>query len=226
MEKMDRYARQFADAMKRTGMRNTTVASYLGGQVQVANVSHWRTGRRGIPRDHAVAIGVLLGIAPEKISKAYDLEVRAKTALNSMAAQGSRTGVVADGYVAVERIEQFGAMDLHNRLVLPEMLVRRELGMIPVENVQWTILQSQIMEPEIKRHSLLLVDVTIRDLAQVVDNGIYAYTLWGRADVRRIVIHKDAWSLKGGGARDRDMIRISENESSNIKIIGAVVGWL
>lgn len=225
MEKMDKYARAFAEAMERTSMRNTTVAAYLGGTVMVNNISHWRTGRRGIPKEHAFAVGTLLNVPPEKISKAYDQQQRAQLALNSLAAHGARTAVTTEGYVAIERIENFSPADSVSRMVLPELLVRRELGMVPIEHVRWTVMQTRAMEPEIKRHALLLVDITACQLSHVLDGGIYACLLWGRPDVRRIVIRRETWSLQGAGP-DTECVDIGEADREQLKIVGAVAGWL
>lgn len=225
MEKMDKYSRAFSDAMDRTNMRNKTVATYLGGTIQVNNISHWRTGRRGIPKEYALALGTLLNIAPEKISKAYDQEHRAQTALNAMAAHGARTGIASEGYVAIEHIENFSPFDNVSRVVLPELLVRRELGMTPIEHVRWTILQTRTMEPEIKRHALLLVDTTINQPEHVLDGGIYAYLLWGRPDIRRISIRRGMWSLQGG-MPEAERVELGEADRADLEIVGAVVGWL
>ena len=67
---MDKYARTFAEAMDFTGTRNTIVAAHA--RVGSNNVSQWRTGRRPIPAERAVAIAALLGVAPESISEAYE----------------------------------------------------------------------------------------------------------------------------------------------------------
>lgn len=225
MDKVDKYGRAFAEAMDKTRMRNTTVAAYLGGKVIVSNISHWRNGRRGIPKEHALALGTLLNVPPERISKAYDQQLRAQSAMNAMAAMGAKTGVVSEGYVAVEPIENFSPADSVTRIVLPELLVRRELGMTPIEHIRWTIQQSKTMEPEIQRHGLLLVDVTICQLDHVADGGIYAYTLWGRPDVRRIKIRRNTWSFVGSEP-ETERVDITEVDFPNLRIMGAVVGWL
>lgn len=222
---MDKYAKAFADAMEEKGMRNTTVAAYLGSTISVGNVSHWRTGRRGIPKEHAVAVGTLLELPPETISKAYEQQFRAQSALNTMAVQGSRTGLVSEGYVAIERLTDFGHEEGNARIVLPELLVRRELGMTPIENVRWTVQLSRSMEPELKRHALLLIDVTVSEHAHVLDGGIYAFTLWDRPEVRRLAIRRGMWSLVGGG-QDNAGLELPKSDLLHLKVYGAVVGWL
>lgn len=222
---MDKYAKVFADAMEDKSMRNTTVAAYLGSAITVGNVSHWRTGRRGVPKEHAVAVGTLLELPPEQISKAYEQQLRAQSALNTMAVQGSRTGIVSEGYVAIERLTDFGREEGTARIVLPELLVRRELGMTPIEHVRWAVQLSRVMEPEIKRHALLLIDVTVSNHAHVLDGGIYAFTLWDRPEVRRVEVRRDMWSLTGG-IQNAERVQLPKSDLAHFKVCGAVVGWL
>jgi len=222
---MDKYAQAFADAMEVTGMRNTTVASYLGGAIVPANVSHWRTGRRGIPKEHAPAVGILLSVPPESISKAYDQQLRAAEAMTTMAAHGARTGVVAEGYVALERMSGFGQGEGSDRLVLPELLVRRELGATAIEHVRWVLQQSRSMEPEIRRHALLLIDISARQPQNIVDGGLYAVRLWDHTDIRRVQRRRDGWTL-ATNSEDSERMHIGAKDSQNFAVLGAVVGWL
>jgi Peptidase S24-like len=222
---VDKYAKQFADAMERKGMRNTTVAAYLGGMVTPNNVSHWRTGRRGIAKDHAHALAILLDVPAERISKVYDQELRATTALAAMAAHGARTGVAAEGYVAIDLLEGFSGTDGANRIVLPEWLVRRELGAIPIEHLRWALQPSRAMEPDIKRHALVLVDTRIQQDSQVVDGGLYAFSLWGHPDIRRLRIGKDGWTLLANSS-DVERMRVTQAERASFRLFGEIVGCL
>lgn len=222
---MDRYAQAFAQAMLETGVRNTTVAAYLGGSINYSNVSQWRTGRRPIPAEYAPALAVLLNVPPESISKAFDQGMRAQSALTAMAAQGARTGVVSEGYVAIDRLVELGRHDGLSRIVLPEFLVRRKVGLTPLPHVRWAFQPSRTMEPEIERHALVLIDDSVVHRDQVIDGGIYAYTLWGRPDIRRIAIRREAWSLIGNG-REIERMEVPESDLTNLQVLGAVVGWL
>lgn len=221
---MDKYAQAFADAMNETGVRNTTVAAQLEG-IGYNNVSQWRTGRRPIPADHAPAIAALLDVPPERISKAYARRMHAESARMAMASGSPDRGIVPTEHVAIHHLPGFGRGDGCERILLPEFIVRRELGPTAIENVRWAVQLSRAMEPEIKRFALVLVDTSISTHEDVVDGGIYAYTLWGRPDIRRLLVRRDAWSLVGqGGGSER--IDVSAADLSNIRIHGAVTGWL
>lgn len=224
-QQMDKYAQAFATAMQETGVRNTTVAVYLGGSINYSNVSQWRTGRRPIPAEYAPALSVLLNVPPEAISKAYDQGLRAQSALTTMAVQGARTGVVSEGYVAIDRMSDLGRSDGPARIVLPEFLVRRKIGLTPLSHLRWAFQPSRTLEPEIERHALVLIDTSICQREQVIDGGIYAYTLWGRPDIRRLTIRRNAWSLMGNG-KEIERMEVPEADLDNLQVLGTVVGWL
>jgi DNA-binding transcriptional regulator YdaS (Cro superfamily) len=224
-QQLDKYAQAFAHAMLETGVRNTTVAAYLGGSINYSNVSQWRTGRRPIPAEYAPALAVLLNVTPESISKAFDQGLRAQSALTTMAAQGVRTGVVSEGYVAIDRLGELGRGDGPSRIVLPDFLIRRKIGLTPLTEVRWAFQPSRTMEPEIERHALVLIDASVCQHHQVIDGGIYAYTLWGRPDIRRVTIRRNAWSLMGNG-REIERMEVPETDLANLHVLGAVVGWL
>jgi DNA-binding transcriptional regulator YdaS (Cro superfamily) len=222
---LDKYALAFAQAMQETGVRNTTVASYLGGSINYSNVSQWRTGRRPIPAEYAPALAVLLNVPPESISKAFDQGLRAQSALTTMAAQGARTGMVSEGYVAIDRLTEMGRSDGPSRIVLPDFLVRRKAGLTPMPHIRWAFQPSRTMEPEIERHALVLIDASVVQREQVLDGGIYAYTLWGRPDIRRVTIRREAWSLVGNG-REIERMEVPEADLANLQVLGLVLGWL
>jgi DNA-binding transcriptional regulator YdaS (Cro superfamily) len=224
-QQMDKYAQTFAQAMQETGVRNTTVATYLGGSINYSNVSQWRTGRRPIPAEYAPALAVLLNVTPESISKAFDQGLRAQSALTTMAVQGARTGTVSEGYVAIDRLGELCRSEGPSRIVLPDFLVRRKIGLTALADVRWAFQPSRTMEPEIERHALVLIDASICEHHQVIDGGIYAYTLWGRPDIRRIMIRRNAWSLMGNG-REIERMEVPETDLANLHVLGAVVGWL
>ncbi len=222
---MDKYALAFAQAMQETGVRNTTVAAYLGGSINYSNVSQWRTGRRPIPAEYAPALSVLLNVSPESISKAFDQGMRAQSALTTMAVQGARTGMVSEGYVALDRLIELGRSDGPARIVLPDFLIRRKVGLTPLTHLRWAFQPSRTMEPEIERHALVLIDTSIAQCDQVIDGGIYAYTLWGRPDIRRVTVRRDAWLLMGNG-REIERMEVPEADLANLQVLGVVVGWL
>jgi len=49
----------------------------------------------------------------------------------------------------------------------------------------------------IRRNALVLVDTSVTRHEDVVDGGLYAYTLWGRPDIRRFLPRRDGWLLVG-----------------------------
>ena len=216
---MNRYNAVFAQAMEATGTRNTAVVAHLGNRVSASDVSNWRVGRRPIPAEHAPAVGALLNVPPEQISQAFERMVLAGFTVQP---GGSR---VTAGHVALDKLEAFGAEEGPARIVLPEFLVRPRIGLAPLSNIRWTLQPSQAMEPEIKRHALTLLDVTVTQQALVMDGGTYAYTLWGRPDIRRIIIRRDVWSLVRHG-NDAQSTLVSEDDLQHLRILGAVVGWI
>ena len=221
---MDRYARAFAEAMDSTGTRNITVAAHA--RVGSNNVSLWRTGRRPIPAERAVAIAALRGVAPERISEGYERLLHAGyTPPHKTLSIGSRTGASPVDHVTIERLAEFGHAEGATRILLPDFLARRKIGPAAIEEVRWTFQPSHAMEPEIERHALVLVDITVTQHDQVVDGGTYAYSLWGRPDIRRLLIRRDHWLVLGHG-KDAEYTEVQASELSNLKIFGAVLGAL
>lgn len=220
---MNKYAQAFAQAMDATGTRNTAVASHAG--VLENNVSQWRTGRRPIPAERAVAVSALLGVPPERISEAYERLLLAGYSAPAMPVQNLREDAVPAGHVAIERLEDFGRPEGPAHILLPEFLSHRKIGLTPMEHVRWTLHPSRAMEPEIDRHALVLVDITACSHEHVVDGGIYAYTLWGRPDIRRVLIRKNSWSVACYG-KDADSTDVPDSDLGNLHIFGAVIGSL
>jgi DNA-binding transcriptional regulator YdaS (Cro superfamily) len=216
---MNQYTAAFAQAMEATGTRNTAVVAHLANRVSPTDVSNWRVGRRPIPAEHAPAVAALLNIDPTSISAAYERMVVAGL---STASQGAKA---ITGHVSLDRLEDFGHIEGSARIVLPEFLVRPRIGPTPIASIRWTLQPSLAMAPEIKRNALILLDVTASQQAHVVDGGTYAYTLWGRPDVRRILIRRDAWLLAQFG-NDSDHTFIPEADLEHLRILGAVVGWI
>lgn len=221
---MDKYARTFAEAMDNSGTRNTTVAAHA--RVGSNNVSQWRTGRRPIPAERAVAIAALVGVAPESISEGYERLLHAGyTPPHKTSSLASRTGAAPVDHVTIERLTEFGHADGPARILLPDFLARRKIGLNAIEEVRWTLQPSHAMEPDIDRHALVLVDITATRHEQVVDGGTYAYSLWGRPDIRRLLIRRDHWLVVGYG-KDAEYTEVQASELQNLRIFGAVLGAL
>ena len=91
--------------------------------------------------------------------------------------------------------------------------------------LRWTLQPSIAMEPEIRQGVLVFIDTSVNRHDQVVDRGIYAYILWGRPDIRRIQVRRDAWALSCA-SREADATMISEAELDQVSLLGAVVGWI
>ncbi len=125
----------------------------------------------------------------------------------------------------IERLEGFSHLEGTSRVALPEFLVRPKIGLTRMESLRWTVQPSLAMEPDIRQNALVLVDMSVSQQAHVVDRGLYAYTLWDRPDIRRIVIRRDAWSLCCGG-KDADSTEVSESDLEHLRVLGAVIGWI
>lgn len=220
---MDHYAQAFADAMQRSGMRNTALAAHLTS-IGYNNIAQWKTGRRPIPAEHAVKVAGLLGVPPESISEPYDRLLRAG-AIQAPAPETSDAEEELPGHVGIERLEDFGRLEGPERIWLPDFVLRREIGLTPVERIRWGVQPLRSMEPEIPRNALVLVDITANSTGHVVDSGIYVYSLWGRTDIRRIVTRRDGWTLIGGGG-EIERIPLALDELDALRILGAVIWWI
>jgi Peptidase S24-like len=220
---MNKYSQTFADAMERTGIRNTVVAAHVG-KIGYNNIAQWRTGRRPIPAEHAPKVAALLGVPPESISESYDRLMQSGAILPDAAGPGTRSSPPAR-HVIISQLEGFGRAEEPDRIWLPESVVKRKLGLIAVENVRWAVQLSWAMEPEIERHALVLVDITADRHEEVLDGGLYVYSLWGRPDIRRVAIRRDTWELIGSN-QEVERITVGEGELSHLHLFGAVVGWL
>lgn len=220
---MDKYAQTLADAMDQTGAKNTAVAALLGEDFPYSNVSLWRTGRRPLPAEHAPAVAVFLGVPPERISRAYEQQLRAETVRRTMSVQMSVAEALLTEHVVIERLDDFGPQEGPARIALPELVVRRELGMTPIDHIRWTVQRYRAMEQSIKRQSIVLIDISATDLGAVLDGGTYAYKLWDRPDIRQFSIHRDTWTL-GGTNKEIPSTELRVADLPNLKIFGTVVG--
>jgi DNA-binding transcriptional regulator YdaS (Cro superfamily) len=223
VDTQDKYARTLTEAMDAAGIKNVDVAKVAS--VGSNNVAHWRAGRRPVPADRAMAIAALLGVPPERISKAFDLKHRGQSAMKLPALRNTEYGPCPDGHLIIQQLEGFGRPDGLSCLWVPEIMLRREAGLIPLENLRWTTQHSRTMEPTIKRQAIVLLDITSTQHEHVVDGGIYAFTLYGRPDIRRFTIRRDEWALTGQ-APDVDRTVVHPDELDELRIFGAVIGWL
>lgn len=220
---MNAYTANFNAAMQATGTRNRALVAALNNRVSSSDISSWRAGRRPIPAEHAPVIAAVLGMPPERISEAYERLLLA--GLPPQAAADSQAYGLVSGHLTIHRLEGFGHFNGPPRIVIPELIARPRIGMTALSALRWTLQPSIAMEPEIRQGTLAFVDTSIRLHEQVVDQGIYAYMLWGRPDIRRILVRRDAWALSCSN-KNADATNVPEAELDHITLLGAVVGWI
>jgi transcriptional regulator with XRE-family HTH domain len=138
---------------------------------------------------------------------------------------GHHDDEVPAGHVSLERLPGFGPADGPARILLPEFLVQKKIGMSHITDVRWAINPTPAMEPKIERHAVILVDVTQCRLNEAVDGETYAYILWGRPDVRRLLHRREHWSLVGFG-KGADSTDVYKDDLDSLEIFGTVVGVL
>ncbi|MFZ5638565.1 MAG: hypothetical protein ACOY82_18455 [Pseudomonadota bacterium] len=220
---MSAYTDNFNAAMQATGTRNRTLVAALNNRISSSDISSWRTGRRPIPAEHAPVVANVLGIPPERISEAYERLLIA--GLPVQAAADSQSHGLISGHLTIHRLEGFGHFGGPPRIVIPELIARPRIGMTSFAALRWTLQPSIAMEPEIRQGVMVFIDTDIRRHDQVVDRGIYAYVLWGRPDIRRILVRRDAWALSCAD-KEADATIIPEAELDQVSLLGAVVGWI
>lgn len=129
------------------------------------------------------------------------------------------------GHVRLERVPQLGTLDAPLFAVFPDFVLRPKLGAVPLDAVRWGVMPTAAMEPAIARGAAVALDVSRCTREQVADGEVYAYTLNGRADIRRILIRKDHWTLAGPG-RGGDSRDVYLSDLAGLQILGAVVAVL
>ena len=214
---MDSYTQAFAEAIQTAGMRNDYIALKTG--VSSNQVSQWRRGRRPIPAQYAPNLGALLAVPPERISVAYARLVEAGVMAEAMEIP------VPKGHVRIPRLADFGRPDALDDCYLPEFVVRQKIGATPIEHVRWTLQPSQALAPQIERDALVLIDTRVTKHADVVDGANYVFTLWGRPDIRRILIRRDLWLLTKYNS-ETERTDVYETDLTHLNLFGLVVGWL
>lgn len=220
---MNKYTEAFVAAMDHTRIRSRTLAAEVG-TISDNSVAQWRSGRRPIPAEYAVKLAHLLNVPPESISQPYDRLLQSGVIASGADRPDAWTNPPA-GHAMLERLPGFGRAGEQEHLWLPELMLRRELGATPVDNIRWAMQQSRTMEPEIKRHAVVLVDTSATRLEDVVDGSVYAYSLWGRSDIRRVSIRRDSWVLVGDN-EERARTPVPITELSELQLLGMVVGCL
>ena len=220
---MNKYTEAFVAAMDHSRIRSRTLAAQVG-TFSDNSVAQWRSGRRPIPAEYAVKIAKVLGVRPESVSEPYDRLLQCGVITSSAGAPQAWANPPA-GHAVIERLPGFCRADEQEHIWLPERMLRRELGATPVENVRWVTQQSRTMEPEIKRHGVVLVDISATRLEDVVDGGVYAYSLWERSDIRRVAIRRDSWVFVGDN-EERARTPVPIAELSELQLLGMVIGWL
>jgi len=129
------------------------------------------------------------------------------------------------GHIEIEVLPGFGQQDGPTTILLPDFLLKRKIGMTALANVRWALNPSRAMEPEIERGQLVLVDVAQSNLAELIDGNTYAYTLWGRPDIRRVLHRRDHWSVVGFG-KGAESTDVYKDDQDSLDILGAIVGAL
>jgi len=219
MPTIDKYTRAFIDAMDATRTRNSEVAKRAG--VVDNYVSQWRTGRRPIPAGRAPAVAEMLGVPPERISEPYERLLLS----GCIPRDGIGAGTVPSGHLAIDRLHAFDYGDGPGFILLPEFLVRQKIGMAPADEIRWTFQPNDSMLPLIPAQTVVLVDVRTLTQDRVIDGGIYAFTLFGRPHIRRILIRREGWLLCMQDS-DRDRILVEEPATQDLVLRGVVAGWL
>lgn len=216
---MSNYAAAFVKAMASSGVSNARVVEEVGRAISPANVSHWRHGRRPIPAEYAPALGRLLKIEPESISEAYARLLQAQS-------DAEQARPAMPGHVTLDRLEGFGPIGGGpQHVVVPDFLIQPRIGRVDLCDVRWTFQPSTAMAPAIERDAFILVDASIKSLDRIVDRGVYAYVLWGRPDIRRVLIRRDGFAL-ACFSNDADHTFVPKEDIASLELLGAVVDWI
>lgn len=129
------------------------------------------------------------------------------------------------GHVRLERVPQLGALESPFFVVFPDFVLRDKVGGVALEHLRWGLVPTGAMEPALARNAAIAIDVSKCTREDVIDGDVYAYTLAGRPDVRRIRIRKDHWTLAGPG-RGGDSRDVYLSDLPALHVLGAVVALL
>lgn len=216
---IDQFSAALAAALDRSPLTNTEIADRIG--VNYPNViSQWKVGGRPVPARHAPRLAALLGVRPESISAAY-----ARLSEEGCIPTYTDVDAVPPGHVLIDRLHGFGRENAPSYAVLPMFVVEMKVGKTPIEHVRWVLQPTGAMAPTIAQGALVLIDSTKSSHSDVVDGGVYAYELYGRPYVRRIILGRDSWSLCGHDASSERVV-LKASDLEDLHIHGAVLGWL
>jgi DNA-binding transcriptional regulator YdaS (Cro superfamily) len=216
---VDRYSAALSAALDGSPLTTVEIAERIG--VNYPNViSQWKGGGRPVPARHAAKLAALLGVRPESISAAY-----ARLSEEGCLPAYTDVDAVPPGHVLIDRLHGFGRENAPSYAVLPMFVAEMKVGKTPIEHVRWVLQPTGAMSPTILQGALVLIDSTKSSHSEVVDGGLYAYELYGRPYVRRIVFGRDSWSLCGHDASSERVV-LKSGDLDDLHIHGAVLGWL
>lgn len=214
---VDQYSAALATALDESPLTIVEIAGRIG--LSYPNViSQWKGGGRPVPARHAPKLAALLGVRPESISAAY-------ARLSEEGCLPADIDALPPGHVVIDRLHGFGRENAPSYAVLPLFVVEMKVGKTPTDHVRWVLQPTAAMAPTILQGALVLIDSTKNSHNDVVDGGLYAYELYGRPYVRRIVLGRDSWSLCGHDASS-DRVALKNDDLEDLHIHGAVLGWL
>lgn len=218
---MNKFAAALDHAMDAKGMSNTDLASKIGSSPSY--VSHWRQGVRPLTVKFASRVAAQLGVSPQDISEHYARQLEAGAALKSMGVPvAPAASSLPPGHVRLEPLEDFGPlMAGFPYAVLPEPMVRSKIGFTPPEHVRWAFNPTQAMAPDIHHGALVFVDSREMQLKQVVDGMMYAFRLFGRPDVQRLLVSKRQYYVAGTSSKP---VRLTQEELAELELCGRVIG--
>jgi|GEM_PF-6296421 len=127
-------------------------------------------------------------------------------------------------HVQIEHLAGFDVVNGPRYAVLPEILVRRKIGDTPIEHVRWVINPSPAMAPVIEQGALVFVDTRYNSLESVIDGATYAYRLWKRPDLRKIVFRDQHHVTLVGHGKGAPLTDVYEDKLPDLEIGGLVLG--
>jgi len=220
---MDKYATAFATVMEAKGIKNADLARHIGSHPSY--VSLVKRGKTPLTESFAESAAEMLGVAPETISEQFERKLVAGADLERMGLRAPTAGLPA-GHVALELLPGFGpTIEQLTQVVLPQAVVRRKVGFTPIEHIRCAFNPTRAMAPEIEHGALLFLDTTSRNVEDVVDGMVYAYQLYGHADVKRFLLRKQQIHVAGHGDMS-DPLRLTDEDRDHLKILGLVAAAL
>ena len=201
------------------GLTNKSIAEHIGHPNPTV-LSQWKTGARPVPAIYAPKLAAVLGVRPEVISAAYADLLRS----GCLPMYGD-SEPLPPGHVAINRMHGFGRENGPHFIVLPRLVVDMKIGDVPFDQVRWVQQPTGAMMPTIPQGAVVLVNIGVCTREAVVDGGLYAYTLYGRPYVRRVLVGRNAWALCGHD-ESIERVVIKAEDLDDLRVYGAVLGWL